>query len=300
VRAVVLALGLLLFAAGCGNAASGDTSDGSRLRVVVAENMWGSLAAQLVGREGDVTIIVSSPNADPHDYEPTAADARSLAGANLVLVNGIGYDPWASKLIAANPVDGRVVLDVGKLLGLSSGANPHRWYSPQDVQRVIRATAGDYKRIEPGAAAYFDERETKLETSGLARYRRLIATIRKRYRGVPVGASESIVQPLAQALGLKLVTPPSFLRAISEGTEPTAGNRTTIDRQLARKQIAVWIVNTQNSTPDVARITAAARKRGIPVVSVTETPVPASASFQSWQTRQLRALAVALAKATNR
>jgi zinc/manganese transport system substrate-binding protein len=299
VRALLLALGLIPLLAGCGGMASGDTRS-DRLRVVAAENVWGSLAAQLAGREGDVTSIVSSPSADPHDYEPTAADARTLAGANLVLVNGTGYDPWASKLLAANPVGGRVVLDVGKLLGLSSGANPHRWYSPDDVQRVIRATVEDYKRIDPGEAAYFDRQERKLETRGFAQYDRLIAAIKRRYRGVPVGASESIVEPLAQALGLRILTPPSFLRAISEGTEPTAADRSTIDRQVGRNEIAVWIVNTQNSTPDVARITAAARKRGIPVVPVTETPVPASASFQTWQARQLRALAAALARATDR
>ena len=297
-RTLVLALGLPLLLAGCGGTASSDARSG-RLHVAAAENMWGSLAAQLAGRDGDVTSIVSSASADPHDYEPTAADARTLAGANLVLVNGIGYDPWAPKLIAANPADGRLVLDVGKLLGLPNDANPHRWYSPKDVRSVIRAVVREYKRIEPDQSDYFHQREKQLEKRGFAQYHRLIVSIRKRYRGVPVGASESIVEPLTRALGLRLLTPLSFLRAISEGAEPTAADRSTIERQIERKEIAVWIVNTQNSTPDVARITAAARKRGIPVVSVTETPVPTSASFQTWQARQLRALAAALGNATN-
>src|SRR5206468_7689015 len=124
--------------------------------------------------------------------------------------------------------------------------------------------------------------------------------IRRRYHGVPVGASESIFEPLAQALGLKLLTPASFLKAISEGTEPTARDKTTIDRQIARGQIKVWVYNSQNSTPDVKRITDAARKRGIPIATVTETLVPGSASFQAWQSRQLQALAAALAQATGR
>jgi zinc/manganese transport system substrate-binding protein len=106
--------------------------------------------------------------------------------------------------------------------------------------------------------------------------------------------------PLAQALGLKVLTPPTFLKAISEGTEPTAGDKTTIDRQIGQKQIKVWVFNSQNSTPDVKRITDAARKRGIPVATITETLVPASASFQDWQSRQLQEFAVALAQATGR
>jgi zinc/manganese transport system substrate-binding protein len=103
---------------------------------------------------------------------------------------------------------------------------------------------------------------------------------------------------MAPSLGLDLLTPPSFLEAISEGTEPTAADKTTIDRQIARKQIKVWVFNSQNSTPDVTRLTDAARKKGIPVTTITETLTPASATFEQWQVRQLKALEAALARAT--
>jgi len=62
----------------------------------------------------------------------------------------------------------------------------------------------------------------------------------------------------------------------------------------------VWVFNSQNSTPDVQRITDAARKKGIPIATITETLTPASASFQGWQSRELEAIAAALAKATAR
>ncbi len=94
-----------LLASGCGG--STFANDG-RLRVVAAENFWGSIAAQLGGDRVQVTSLVHNPATDPHDYEPTAQDARSLAEAQLVVVNGVGYDPWAPKLIDANPVKGRV------------------------------------------------------------------------------------------------------------------------------------------------------------------------------------------------
>jgi zinc/manganese transport system substrate-binding protein len=291
--AVVLALALTATAA-VAVAASGATgsSAGGPIRVVAAENFWGSIASQLGGSRVQVTSIVTNPATDPHDYEPTALDARELAGAQLVLVNGIGYDPWAAKLLAANPV--------GDLLGLKPGENPHRWYSPANVQLVIRTIVADLAKLDPKHAAYFRARETRFETKGLARYKQLIATIRRRYHGVRVGASESIFVPLAQALGLDLITPSSFLKAISEGTDPTAADIATIDRQVARRQIEVWVFNSQNSTPDVARITDAARKRGIPVTTITETLSPASATFQAWQVRQLQALAAALHRATGR
>jgi zinc/manganese transport system substrate-binding protein len=290
-------LAATLLATGCG---AGSSTGGGRIRVVTAENTWGSIAAQVGGDRIAVTSIVTSPATDPHDYEPTASDARTMAGAQLAIVNGVGYDPWASKLIAANPVSGRVVLDVGALVGVRAGANPHRWYSPTDVRRVIGALVADYSKLDPKDAAYFAQRRSLLETHGLARYERLIATIKRTYAGVRVGASESIFALLAPALGLDLVTPSPYLKAISEGTEPTAKDTSTVDRQIARKQIALWVLNSQNSTPDVQRITDAARKRGISVVSITETLSPAHATFQAWQSRQLAALAAALKKATGR
>ena len=265
-----------------------------QIHVVAAENVWGSLAAQLGGSRVQVTSVVANPATDPHDYEPSALDARTMAGAQLAIVNGAGYDPWAQKLIDANPVKGRIVLTVGGLLGVRAGENPHLWYSPAAVQRVIAAIAADYVKLDPKDAAYFRAQRARLETTGLAQVTRLVAAIRRRFRGVAVGASESIFAPLADALGLKLVTPPSFLKAISEGAEPTAADKTTIDRQIAKREMKVWVFNSQNSTPDVARLTEAARKRGIPVVAITETLFPATATFQQWQVSQLKALASAL------
>jgi zinc/manganese transport system substrate-binding protein len=268
----------------------------TQIHVVAAENTWGSIAAQLGGSRVQVTSIVANPATDPHDYEPSALDARTMAGAQLAIVNGVGYDPWAPKLIAANPVPGRTVLDVGQIVGVRDGGNPHRWYSPSNVRTVVAAITSAYTKLDPRDGSYFRAQKTHFLTKGLAEYNHLIATIKRRYGGAPVGASESIFAPLAQALGLRLVTPYSFLKAISEGTEPTAADITTIDRQIAKREIKVWVFNSQNSTPDVARLTSAARKKHIQVTTITETPTPANTTFQQWQVRQLKALLLALSR----
>ena len=297
---IVSVLAAAALAAPAALSSRGAAASGGALQVVAAENFWGSIAAQLGGDRVHVTSVITNPATDPHDYEPTAADARTLAGAQLVIVNGIGYDPWVQKLLAANPVKGRVVLTVGDIVGIEPGGNPHRWYSPGNVQQVIAAVVAGYKRLDPKDAATFDRQRAAFETKALAAYKRELAAIRRTYAGVPVGASESIFAPLAQALGLRLLTPYSFLKAISEGTEPTAQDKSTIDRQIARKEIKVWVFNSQNSTPDVQRLTDEARKKGIPVTTITETLTPATASFEAWQVAQLRALRAALAKATGR
>src|SRR5436309_634158 len=150
-----LLAGLVLAGAGCGDSKSGAAAPNGALQVVAAENFWGSIASQLGGSRVHVTSVITSPATDPHDYEPTAADARTIAGARMVIVNGIGYDPWAQKLIASNPVSGRIVLNVGDLVGIEPGGNPHRWYSPPNVQRLIDAIVRDYSKLEPKDAGYF-------------------------------------------------------------------------------------------------------------------------------------------------
>ncbi len=289
-----------LLVAGCGGSGPSSSGSSGTLQVVAAEDFWGSIAEQLGGNQVEVTSIVTNPAADPHDYEPTSADARTMAGAEVAIVNGIGYDPWASKLLAANPSSGRTVLTVGDLLGLKDGDNPHQWYSPASVQKVIEQITTDYKQADPGHASYFDAQQHRFETVGLAHYHSLISQIRSRYAGTPVGASESIFAALAPSLGLKLLTPTGFLNAISEGTDPTPADKATTDSQIAERQIKVWVYNSQNATPDVQRVTSEAKAGEIPVVTVTETLAPAGATFQAWQVGELRSLESALRYATGR
>ncbi|WP_431040853.1 metal ABC transporter solute-binding protein, Zn/Mn family [Streptomyces sp. P1-3] len=296
--ALASATALVVIGAACSSSSSDSGDASSRIRVVAAENFWGSIAEQLGGDKVDTTSIIDNPDADPHDYEPTAADARTVADARYVIVNGAGYDAWAPKLLAANPVEGRTVLTVGDLVGVGEGGNPHLWYSPEYVHRVIDRVTADYKKLAPDDAAYFDKRKQTFEDRTLARYNELISEIGKTYGGTPIGASESIVPPLAEGLGLKVLTPESFLDAISEGADPTARDKAAVDRQIKNKEIKIFVYNSQNSTPDVQAQVKAAKAAGIPVATVTETPVPADASFQDWQVSQLQDIARALAEGT--
>jgi zinc/manganese transport system substrate-binding protein len=290
-----LSLLVAVFLAGCGGAGPGATSSG-KLRVVAVESTWGSIAAQLGGDRAEVTEVISNPAADPHDYEPTSDDARTLAETQLAIVNGLGYDAWASKLLEANPSQGRRVIDAGDVLGLEDGDNPHQWYSPAAVRRVAARIAAAYAAADPDHAAYFRGQLRRFERDGLRQYNDLIARIRSRYAGTPVGASESIFAPLAPALGLRLPTPAGFLDAVSEGTEPTPADKITVDHQISHHQIALWVYNSQNATPDVRRLNAAAEGAHIPIATVTETPTPEGVSFQDWQVQQLRELERALAR----
>jgi zinc/manganese transport system substrate-binding protein len=292
---------LAMMLSGCDGSGTAPPSAGSgRFQVVAAENFWGSIAAQLAGTKASVTSIVVNPGADPHSYEPNAQDARTIAGAQLTIVNGIGYDNWAPKLLDASPLSGRIVLNVGGLLGLHEGDNPHQWYSPSSVMRVIDRIVADYDALEPSAAAYFAQRKQDFLTRDLARYDALRKEIRARYAGTPVGYSESIFRPLGEDLGLKLLTPYSFAKAIAEGGDVSAQDKQLTDTQARKRLIKIWVFNSQNVTPDVQRINDIAREEKIPIATVTETLSPASDSFEQWQVAELEGVARALHAATGR
>lgn len=296
-----LALAAAVQSAGCGGSAGASgTSSSGKLEIVAAENVWGSIAAQLGGKKVAVTSIIANPNTDPHAYEPTASDGIAIARSRMAIVTGIGYDRWASNLLAANASSGRAVLDVGHLIALKTGANQHQWYSPASVERVVAAIVADYKRLDPRDASYFDRRRAAFETVSLASYRRLLAEIRARFAGVPVGYSESIFEPLAQSLGLRLMTPSSFAKAIAEGADVSAEDAQTVERQIETHAIRVWVYNSQNATPEVQRMTHRAHAAGIPVATITETLSPANASFEQWQEAELTSLISALHEATGR
>ncbi|OBA59297.1 ABC transporter substrate-binding protein [Mycobacterium sp. 1100029.7] len=271
-----------------------------KLAVVATINAWGSIAAQLGGDRVQETSIITNPNTDPHSYEPSATDARSIADANIVVENGIGYDAWADKMFASNPSPQRAVVNVGDTVGVAAGGNPHQWYSPDSVTKVANAITAAYKKADPNDSAYFDQQNQQFLNQGLANYRGLLASVKAKYAGTPVGASESIFAPLSDALGLNLITPPEFLKAISEGTDPSPADKATIDRQISTKAIKVYVLNSQNNSPDVQAQADAATKQGIPVTTVTETLSPANASFQDWQSAELSSLADALHSATGK
>ena len=283
----------LLAIAGCGGGGTA-TGSGGKLNVVAAEDFWGSIAEQVGGDRVVVTDIITNPAADPHDYEPTAEDGRALAGAQVSIVNGIGYDEWASKLLAANEDSSRVEVSVGDVLGLESGDNPHQWYSPESVEAVTAAIVKAYEEADPGHDSYYEAQAKKFDTQGLAEYHRMIAKIKGEFDGTKVGASESIFEPLAPALGLDLITPTGFMDGIAEGTEPSPSEKATADHQLVDRAIGLWVYNSQNATPDVKRLNEAAEESGIPIATVTETLTPEGASFQAWMVKELEGIDKAL------
>ncbi len=292
---------LLIIVSACGTTVSSSSSNsGGAVQVVAAENFWGSIVAQVGGSHVQVTSIIVDPNADPHSYEPTTSDARTVAGAQYVIVNGAGYDPWADRLLQANPVSGRKELNVGDFLGKHAGDNPHMWYNPDYVTTIVNKIRDDLKAIDPTDAAAFDQSAQAFLNTGLKQYHDLIAAIKAKYSGTPVGATESIFSYLAPALGLNLITPYSYLKAVSEGEDITAADQATVEQQIRQKQIKILVYNSQNTPNNIQALISLAKANSIPVATITETLSPANVTFQTWQSAQLQGIQSALAQATGK
>ncbi|MBV8821858.1 MAG: zinc ABC transporter substrate-binding protein [Ktedonobacteraceae bacterium] len=297
---VSILLLLLLTACGTSSQTATPSSGGKTIEVVAAENFWGSIASQVGGSHVHVTSIIVDPNADPHSYEPTTANARTVAEAQYVIFNGAGYDPWMDKLLQANPVSGRKELNVGDFNGKHEGDNPHMWYNPDYVTAVANKIRDDLKGIDAGDASDFDHSAQTFLTTSLQQYHTLIANIKAKYSGTPVGATESIFSYLAPALGLNLITPYSYLKAVSEGQDISAADEATVEQQITQKQIKVLIYNSQNTPNNIQALINKAKANNIPVATITETLTHATASFQDWQLAQLQGIQNALAQATGK
>ena len=262
--------------------------------VLAVENFYASLVNEIGGQCVNTTTILSDPDADPHEFQPTAADARSYQGAQLVIEDGLGYDDFSDKIMATLPTQPALV-KAGDVLGLQVGANPHVWYSAGYVDQIRAAILAQLKQLNPGASTYYDAQSAALDQD-FGAYHNLINQISSQHSGTPVGATESIFVDMAYTLGLNLVSPPEFMEAVAEGNDPSVRDVATFQDQIQNHQIKVLVYNTQTVTNLTEQLKAMAQQNGIPIVGVSETMPLGAQTFQGWQASELELLLQALQK----
>jgi zinc/manganese transport system substrate-binding protein len=261
------------------------------VKVVAAENVYGDMATQIGGENVVVTSILSNPDDDPHLFEASPATARSLSDAQIVIVNGVDYDPWMEKLLSAHNAPGRREIVVGRLIGRKAGDNPHLWYDPAAMKAAARALAADLVAADPAHKGAYEQGEINFLDS-LKPLDDKIATMRKSYAGQPVTASEPVFGYQAALIGLK-VRNEKYALAIMNNAEPTPSEVAAFENDLKSKKVKAMLYNAQASEPAVARLVELAKANGIPVIGVSETE-PKGSTYQDWMMGQLNALDRAL------
>lgn len=293
---VVIIVAIVGFVAyGGGGPAAGQVSSytysnsSGQIKIVAAENFWGSLMQQVGGKYVNVTSIVTDPNADPHEYESSAANARNIANANMVIVNGVGYDDWALRLISASNNPNQTVLNVANLLGVVNGSNPHLWYNPTYVNETVKQMYLDLVSIDPAHAGYYAQQYANV-TASLAQVDGRMTQIKHEFGGTKVASTESIFVYLANATGLDLISPPAYMEAVAEGNDPPAASVAQFQNQLESGNVTLLVYNEQTVTPLTQQMKQMATQYNVTIVGVTETIQPQDVPFQVWMNAELLGL----------
>lgn len=282
VLAALLALG-----AGAAPAATQPVS------LLAAENFYADVAEQVGGSDVKVSSILSNPDQDPHQFEVSPSTARAVAGARLVIYNGIDYDPWMEKLLAASPSAERKTIVAADLMGRKSGDNPHLWYDPATMTSVAEAVAAELARVDPDHKTDYGARLQAFIAS-MQPLQNKIAALREKYQGTKVTATEPVFGTMAKAIGLD-VRNERFQMAVMNETEPSAADVGAFEDDLKNRQVRVLVYNNQTSDDLTKRLLDLANASHVPVVGVSETE-PAGKTYQQWMMSQLDALEKALAQ----
>lgn len=298
---VAAALVLGLAACGASPAAPGGESSptrasASQVRIVASTNVYGSIAQAVGGNAVMVTSIIEDPDRDPHEYEADAQNQLALSKAQIVMVNGGGYDDFVTSMLRAAPTRA-TVLNAVDLSGYDQHPttgefNEHVWYDFPTVVKVARQLASDLGTASPGQADQFRTNADSF-TSRVTALEQQLAGLKKVHAGAGVALTEPVPLYLLNAAGLHNKTPPEFSRAIETATDVTPSVLRATEELFTQHQVELLAYNEQTTGPQTEAVLQAAKANAVPVVPVTET-LPAGQDYLTWMDSNVEALARAL------
>jgi zinc/manganese transport system substrate-binding protein len=290
-RLLPLALVPLLALSGC-SAGAGSGADDGRIRVVTSTDVWGDVVQQVGGSAVQVDSLISGSDRDPHEYQADARDQLAVSRAQLVVVNGGGYDDFLSQLLKNAP-GGTETVDAADASGLdqhpSTGDfNEHVWYDFAAVSEIAGAVSDELTRLAPDRRSTFASRlkAFRRELSGLES---TAASVKTAAAGKGVAITEPVPLYLTAALGLVDRTPPAFSAAVEQGNDVAPA---VLREQLALfsgHRVALLAYNEQTTGATTEQVLAAAKAAGIPAVGVRET-LPDGQDYVEWMQHDLAAM----------
>lgn len=322
----LLGAGTLAACGADGQAATGD-SDGPE--VVASTTVYADIAAQVAGDNATVESVISDPTADPHSYEASPTDAAAVAGADLVVYNGAGYDGFVD--LALENADGvPVVRAVDEFTRVTGGvvdghdhagdvsdddhasdehgaevhgeadhehavsANEHVWFSLPTVAAVAERVAEELAAIDAEHAEEY-RANARAFADALGPLEAELEAIHDRGH-FPYAQTERVGAHLFDAAHLTDLTPRGFLASVENDTDPSAADLAALLDLLAERRVAFLAFNTQTETSVTARVRDAAEKADLVVVDLAET-LPEGADYLGWMTGIVDRVAGALADA---
>lgn len=288
--AALASVGMLASVAACGSGQSTSEKNGT-IEVVASVNQWGTVAKTLGGDNVNVTSIINSTNVDAHDYEPTTSDIAKLQKAQVIIVNGAGYDAWAVK--AAQTANATIV-NAAEVGGVNDGENPHVWFSAEVRKAVAQAITKAYEQVDAAKKNDFDKMNDQW-TAEENNVESKIAEVKQKTDGLAYAATESVASYLAEDMGLTDATPSGYARATANESEPTPTDIKQFTDALKAGEIKLLVVNTQEESELTGKITDAAKSVEVPMVELTEQMPEQYDSLTTWMEGLVDAFSQAIA-----
>ena len=192
----------------------------AKLNVVASFSILGDMVSQVAGDKADVTTIVG-PDADAHLYQPNTGDAIAVVEADLVIVNGMGFETWSATLIETSGTKATIaVATVGIIPLLVEGeVDPHAWNALTNGVIYVDNIEAALSKASPADAATFKANANAYKAKLLALHERALADIAKlpQDKRIVVTAHDAFGY-LASAYGLTFLAP----QGIDTEAEPSA------------------------------------------------------------------------------
>ncbi len=240
-------------------------STGRPLRLVASFSILADLVRELAPPQAEVTALVG-PEADTHAYSPTPADARRLVDADLLFVNGLGFEGWLPRLREAASASLPMVTAADAIEPLRRGPmpDPHLWHDPARVRQVAQLLSQSLQRRVPDRAGLLRERLADF----LVRLDRVDAEARRRLQALPEGQRRFYTPHggyayLAAAYGLDMVTPLAATGADLEPSAAAVARLVTLLRKTGVRAVFVDALRDERLMRQIAQDSGAvvARKR---------------------------------------
>ena len=131
----------------------------AKIKVVSTFSILGDMVKNIGGDKIELTTLVG-PNGDGHVYEPTPADAKSIANADLVFVNGLGFEGWIDRLVKASGYKGKIIIATKgiKDLKFEGELDPHAWQDLSNGRIYIKNIKNALTDINPKNSDYYKKK----------------------------------------------------------------------------------------------------------------------------------------------
>jgi len=263
------------------------------IKIVAAENFYGGVAKEIGGDEVTVTSILTNPNQDPHEFTSDAATAKTVADADIVIYNGLGYDGWMDKLLGVGGKKGRVVIRVADLIGVKDGENPHIWYWPSTMPLLAQKLWLNLEKSLPEESQGPVLKRLQAFLEAMKPVFHETTVLKSKYEGTTVTATEPVFGYMAHALGFKMLNY-DFQVSIMNDTEPSATQTAAFEKSLNPKTVRILFYNKQVTDPTTERLKKLAIAADVPIVGVTETQPADAKTYADWMMNELHAVEAAL------